>query len=133
MYPDGDSRLLNLELAEYGYAYVKSADGTQYSKYFTDAIFDISIKKLRIYGEVDKDYDYSTEAKEMSIKQIRETYGTEEAIDASRNGFTSPLIKVSGVVVRKMVKQMLISNNMMKLQENIMVYMCMVVIIPFLN
>ncbi|MBS5853338.1 MAG: thermonuclease family protein [Bacilli bacterium] len=101
VYPDGDSRLLNLELAEYGYAFVKSADGTQYGKYFTDAIFDISIKKLRIYGEVDKDYDYSTEAKEMSIKEIRETYGTEEAIDASRNGFTSPLIKVSGVVVRK--------------------------------
>lgn len=70
VYPDGDSRLLNLELAEYGYAYVKSADGTQYSKYFTDAIFDISIKKLRIYGEIDKDYDYSTEAKEMSIKKL---------------------------------------------------------------
>lgn len=101
VYPDGDSRLLNLELAELGYAFVKDASLTQYGKFFTDAIFDISTKNLRIYGEVDKDYDYSTEAKEMSIKEIRETYGTEEAIDAAREGFTSPLIKVSGVVARK--------------------------------
>lgn len=101
VYPSGDTKLLNLELAELGYAHVKSASDTQYAKYFNDAIYDISLKRLRVYGETDPNYDYSTEAKVMTIREIRETYGTEEAIDASREGFTSPLIKVSGVVVRK--------------------------------
>ena len=102
VYPDGDSKLFNLQMAELGYAHVKSASGTQYEKYFTDAIFDISIYKLRIYGETDPGYDYSNTAKEMSIKQIRELYGTEEAINSNTiEGFSSPFIKVSGIVVRK--------------------------------
>lgn len=100
-YPNGDTRLLNLELAELAYAQVKSASDTKYAKQFTDAIYDVSLKRLRVYGEVDPDYDYSTDAKAMSIREIRETYGTEDAINASKEGFTSPLIKVSGVVVRK--------------------------------
>ncbi len=100
--PDGNTRLFNLEMAELGYAHVKSASGTQYEKAFTNAIFDISIYKLRIYGETDPEYDYSNAAKEMSIKQIREQYGTEEAVNTnSVDGFTSPLIKITGVVVRK--------------------------------
>lgn len=101
VYPNGDSRLLNLEIAELGYGHVKSASDTQYAKYFTDAIYDISVKGLRIYGETDPNYDYSTDAKVMTIREIRETYGTEDAINDAKEGFTSPLIKVSGVVVRK--------------------------------
>lgn len=106
VFPDNSSRLINLELAELGYAHVKSASGTQYEEYFTKAIYDISKYRLRIYGEVDPKYDYSTDAKEMTIKEIREIYGTAEAIDYATgvNGdseFVSPLIKVSGVVVKK--------------------------------
>lgn len=102
VYPSGDSRLVNLEMAELGYAHVKSASGTQYESYFTKAIFDISLKKLRIYGEKDPAYDYSNEAKAMSIKEIRDIYGTKEAINTnSSEGFSSPLIKISGIVVRK--------------------------------
>ena len=99
---EGDSRLVNLEMAELGYAHVKSASGTQYESYFTKAIFDISLKKLRIYGETDPNYDYSNEAKAMSIKEIKDIYGTEEAIEKNtKDGFSSPLIKISGIVVRK--------------------------------
>lgn len=102
VYPNGDSRLVNLELAEKGYAQVKNPG--QYSKYFNDAIYDISVKYgLRVYGEKDPNYDYSTTAKEMTIREIREQYGTKEAVnDATANGgITSPLIKISGLVVRK--------------------------------
>lgn len=102
VYPDGDSRLVNLEMAEKGYGQVKNAG--QYAKYFNDAIYDISVKYgLRIYGEKDPKYDYSTDAKEMTINELRAQYGTKEAInEANANGgITSPLIKVSGLVVRK--------------------------------
>lgn len=100
VYPNGDSRLVNLEMAENGYADVKSPG--QYTEYFNKAIYDISVKyRLRIYGEKDPGYDYSNSAKEMTIKEIREVYGTDKAIDDARDDFTSPLIKVSGIVVRK--------------------------------
>ena len=102
VYPNGDSKLVNLQMAELGYAHVKSASGTKYESYFTKAIFDISLKKLRIYGETDKNYDYSNEAKSMSIKEIRDTYGTADAINTNASeAFSSPLIKISGTVVRK--------------------------------
>lgn len=98
---DGDSRLVNLELAEMGLAQVKNAG--QYTKYFNDAIYDISAKyTLRVYGEKDPEFDYSNEAKEMTIKEIREQYGTKDAVNsATANGFVSPLIKISGLVVKK--------------------------------
>lgn len=101
VYPDGNTRLVNLELAEMGLGQVKEAG--QYAKYFNDAIYDISAKySLRIYGEKDPDFDYSNDAKEMTIREIRKQYGTQEAIDdATQNGFTSPLIKVTGMVVKK--------------------------------
>lgn len=101
VYPNGDTRLVNLDLAEKGYGQVKNAG--QYAKYFNDAIYDISVKYgLRVYGEKDPNYDYSTTAKEMTIREIREQYGTKEAVNnATANGFTSPLIKISGLVVRK--------------------------------
>lgn len=97
--PDGDTRLVNLELAEMGLAQVKNAG--QYTNYFNDAIYDISAKyALRVYGEKDPEFDYSTDAKEMTIKEIREQYGTKDAVNDSAN-FISPKIKVSGLVVKK--------------------------------
>ena len=102
VWPSGDSRLVNLELAELGYAKVKSASGTQYEKYFNDSVYDISVRyKLRIWGETDPNYDYSTEGKEMTIRELREQYGTKDAVDEAREDFVSPLVKVSGIVVRK--------------------------------
>lgn len=102
IYPDGDSRLLNLELAELGYAQVKSASGTQYYNYFLETSNELSKYTLRVFGEKDPDFDYSTEAREMTIREIREQYGTEEALEKYNAGeFSSPLVKVSGVVVRK--------------------------------
>ena len=97
VYPNGDSKLLNLELAELAYAQVKSATGTKYETYLNDAIKDLVVYGLRIYGEKDPNYDYSKTATVMSIKEIREQYGTAEAIDNARNEFTSPLIEVTGV------------------------------------
>ena len=46
VFPNGDSRLVNLELAELGYGLVKNASGTQYEKNFNDAMYDISKYKL---------------------------------------------------------------------------------------
>lgn len=100
VYPNGDSRLLNLDIVEHALGQDKSSQ-TQYEQYFSNATFDVAQKKLRIYGEIDKDFDYSTDAKEITIREIREKYGTEEAVNQARESFAPPLIKVSGVVVRK--------------------------------
>lgn len=100
VYPDGDSRLLNLELAELAYAQVKSASGTKYESNLNRAIADILKYGLRVYGEKDSSYDYSKTAKQMTIKEIKEEFGTAEKIDSAEDGYMSPLVEVTGVVVK---------------------------------
>lgn len=94
---NGDSKLLNLELCELAYGYAK-ANATSLAEYFSDAVYRVSIDKCRIYGQKDPDYDYSTEAQAMSLKQIRETYGSEEQLLKQEK--KGARVVVSGVVTR---------------------------------
>lgn len=80
-----DGRLLNLELAEVGLATSK-AEGTQYASKFIEAIQPVMRAKERIYGvQNDPNFDYSSKREEYTIKQLRELYGTAEAISESRD------------------------------------------------
>ena len=75
---NGDSRLLNLELTELAYCWAKSSD-TSLDSYFTEATYKVASCGCRIYGEVDPVYDYSNESLQISLKDLRQTYGTKEA------------------------------------------------------
>ena len=95
---NGDSRLLNLELVEVALAKVKAND-TSLAEIFADAVFEVTQARCRIYGyENDPDYDYSKESKALSLKDIRELYGTKEAAEQQKD--QGKKIVVSGVVVR---------------------------------
>lgn len=94
---DGDSRLLNLELAELAYCYAKSGD-TSLDAQFMSAIYDVQKARCRIYGQTDPSYDYSTESLQISLKDLRQTYGTKEATLAKKDA--GKKIVVSGVVAR---------------------------------
>ena len=111
---DGDSRLLNLELAELAYAQVKCETNALYYQSLLAAIQPLVLAKVRIYGEKDPAYDYNKEGVQMSIKEVREKYGTPEQIEAySKGGETTSttgelivsgagtLVVISGTVVRK--------------------------------
>lgn len=111
---NGDSRLLNLELAELGYAYVKCDTNALYYQSLLNSIQSLVQAKVRIYGEKDPSYDYNKEGVEMTIKEVREKYGTPEQIEAySKGGETTStsgelivsgagtLVIVSGTVIRK--------------------------------
>lgn len=94
----GDSRLLNLELVEVALAKSKAND-TSFAEVFNKAVYDVTINRCRIYGyNNDKDYDYSKESKAMSLKEIRETYGTPEALKSELD--KGKKVVVSGVVTR---------------------------------
>lgn len=94
-----DGRLLNLELVELGLAAAK-ADGTRYAKDFIEAVQPVLAAKERIYGtKNDPDYDYTSTRLELSIKELREQYGTPEAIAESKGIGTK--IKTTGTVVAK--------------------------------
>ena len=94
----GDSRLLNLELVEVALAKSKAND-TSLAEVFNKAVYDVTINRCRIYGyNNDKDYDYSKESKAMSLKEIRETYGTPEALKNELD--KGKKVVVSGVVTR---------------------------------
>ena len=111
---DGDSRLLNLELAELAYAQVKCETSALYYQNLLNAIQPLVLAKVRVYGEKDPAYDYNKEGVQMSIKEVREKYGTPEQIEAySKGGETTSttgelivsgagtLVVISGTVVRK--------------------------------
>lgn len=98
---DGDSRLLNLELAELAYCYAKSTD-TSLDEQFMSAIYDVQKARCRIYGEIDPDYDYSTESLQISLKELRQNYGTPEATLAKKDA--GKKIVISGVVSRTVGK-----------------------------
>lgn len=93
----GDSRLLNLEIVEMALGYGK-ANSTSLENKFLDALYDVSNAGCRIYGEKDPDYDYSNEAKVMSIREIKETYGSvEQCVKQEHKGTR---VIVNGVVAR---------------------------------
>ncbi len=92
-----DGRLLNLELVELALANSKASD-TTLSKEFTSALTPALQAKVRIYGEKDPDYDYSTSYTDMSLKELHENYGTTEAILNSKD--VGKKVRVSGVITR---------------------------------
>lgn len=111
---DGDSKLLNLEIAELAYSQVKCDTNALYYTNLLAASQPLVAAKVRVYGEKDPSYDYNKEGIQMSIKEVRETYGTPDQIEAySKGGETTStsgelivsgagtLVVISGTVVRK--------------------------------
>lgn len=96
---NGDSRLLNLELVEVALGKAKAND-TVYADNFTTAVYDVTVNRCRIYGyNNDPDYDYSKESETMSLKDIKESYGS---IEAANQGLDKgKKVIVSGVVTRR--------------------------------
>lgn len=96
---DGDTRLLNLELAEQALAKAKATD-THLADVFTEAVYDVTINRCRIYGyNNDPDYDYSKESQAMSLKEVKDEYGSIEAAVQGKD--KGKKVVVSGVVTRR--------------------------------
>lgn len=93
-----DGRLVNLEIVECALANAK-ASGTQYAEKFSAAVKPLTSARVRIYGEKDPDYDYSTIYEAMSLKELREKYGTADAINQELD--KGKRVKISGVITRK--------------------------------
>jgi endonuclease YncB( thermonuclease family) len=64
---DGQSRLLNLELVEQAYAWTSGATSTQYANVFQVAAAETQLTGKRIYGEIDPDFDYSSDGTPVDI------------------------------------------------------------------
>lgn len=93
-----DGKLINLELVELALANSRASDTTLADK-FLEAVRPVSLAKVRVYGEKDPDYDYSTTYEQMSLKELHETYGTADAINKELD--KGKKVKVSGTIVRK--------------------------------
>lgn len=93
----GDSRLLNLELCERGLAFNK-ANGTSLNNEFSESVLRVTAARAHIYGEKDPDFDYSKNSTPMSLKEIRESYGSVEQCLSQKN--KGKRVVVNGVVAR---------------------------------
>lgn len=65
-----DGRLLNLELVEQAYSSSKSATGLIYSSDLYAAELYAQQTKLRVWGEVDPDFDYSLDGVQITIEEL---------------------------------------------------------------
>ncbi|MBN2696536.1 MAG: thermonuclease family protein [Bacilli bacterium] len=70
-----DFVLLNLELVELAYSKSKlSYDLTRYTTVFTNADWDVSATKRRVWGEIDPAYDYTREGSEITIQDLMNNF-----------------------------------------------------------
>ena len=93
-----DGRLVNLDIVENALANAKASD-TKYAEYFQKAVTPLVAASVRVYGEQDPDFDYSKSYADMSLKELRFTYGNPEAINQELS--KGKKIKISGTVTRK--------------------------------
>ena len=94
-----DGRLLNLEIAEVGLG-TSDASETRYAKEFNEAIQAVLKAKQRIYGtKNDPNFDYTNTRQEMTLKELRQTYGTPEAVSTKLDA--GKRIVITGTVARR--------------------------------
>ena len=98
---DGESRLLNLELVEQAYGWISGASTTQYGNVFTVAAAETQLTGRRIYGELDPDFDYSSDGVPVDIEYLLDNF--EE--------YFSRKVIVSGVITSKVGNSVYIEDE----------------------
>lgn len=72
-----DFRLLNLEIIEQCFSYFTgSVEVNKYGKTFQEAFINVYKTKLRVFGEEDPDFNYTTEIREITIAELRNNYSS---------------------------------------------------------
>lgn len=72
---NSEFRLLNLELVEHGYTkFTDVPDKVKYGDVFQTAHLESYALKIKDYGELDPDFDYSGEVKEVTIAEIMKNF-----------------------------------------------------------
>lgn len=72
-----DLRLLNLEIVEQCFSYYTgSVDVNKYGQTFHDAFVNAYKTKLRVFGESDPDFNYTTEIRDITIAELRNNYSS---------------------------------------------------------
>lgn len=98
---DGITRLLNLELVEQAYAWGSGAGATQYGNVFTIASAETQLTGRRIYGEIDPDYDYSSEGTPVEIGYLLDNF----------DDYVAKKVTVTGVITSKVGNSIFLESN----------------------
>jgi len=98
---DGETRLLNLEIVEQAYAWVSGATTTQYATPFEIAGAETQLTGKRIYGEIDPDYDYSTEGTPIEIGILIDTF----------DDYLARKVTVTGIITSKVGNSIYLEQN----------------------
>ncbi|HOW38184.1 MAG TPA: thermonuclease family protein, partial [Bacillota bacterium] len=83
--------LLNLELVELAYSKNKVSVGSIFTSVLTNADWNASLTKRRVWGEIDPAYDYSKEGTQMTIRHLMENF----------DDYVGLKVCVTGTVTRK--------------------------------
>ncbi|MCK9536436.1 MAG: thermonuclease family protein [Bacilli bacterium] len=98
---DDDLRLLNLEVIEQCFSYFTGGDAEKYCEVFQQAFLKSYDTGLRVFGELDSDFNYSTETYEITIAELRNNYSSYS---------TGVTLKVKAQVIRKVGKSLYLED-----------------------
>lgn len=77
---NADFRLLNLEIVEMGYSrFTDDYTKVKYGTYFNDANNNSYSLKIKEFGELDPNYDYSGKTVEVTLTEIKENFANYES------------------------------------------------------
>ena len=85
---DDSWHLLNLELVLFCYSKDKAESETYYGDLITSIGTIVGATGRRVWGEKDPGYDYSTDPKEVTIKELKDNFGS----------YYSRKVKITGVI-----------------------------------
>ncbi|HPN61310.1 MAG TPA: thermonuclease family protein, partial [Bacilli bacterium] len=71
-----DLRLLNLEIIEQCFSYFTGDPATKYGDIFGTAFLKSYATKLRVFGETDPDFSYSSVVSEITIAELKNNYSS---------------------------------------------------------
>ena len=96
---DDSWHLLNLELVLFCYSKDKAESDTYYGDLITSIGTIVGATGRRVWGEKDPGYDYSTDPKEVSIKELKENFGSYYSRKVKITGVIALVDEVSVVIV----------------------------------
>jgi endonuclease YncB( thermonuclease family) len=98
---NGQTRLLNLELVEQAYGWVSGASSTQYGNIFSVAGAETQLTGRRIYGEIDPDYDYSSDGIPVEIGYLLDNF----------DEYLSRKVIITGIITSKVGNSIYIEQD----------------------
>lgn len=93
-----DGRLLNLELVELAYSKAKGTSDNYYGDLIFQKSIEVQTSNLRVWGEIDPDYDYSREGVQITIEELVTNFSEYEGKKVAITGIVTSVLGAAAYI-----------------------------------